>query len=308
MTATTDAESDEALALARCLSARTRHLCRGLDAGAARLLDLVTPTTAKLLRWWFGANACAARRLNFHYGQRQAILNLIVAHEVLGPSTLPELYWRAAPDALLSGGRLAEISRHRDVYPKYCLSMSSGTGKTWVLQALLIWQLLNKTAALAQGYDDARFIRHFLIVAAGGAMHRRLRAALHGVRDFRSADLVRCAELFVPHAYRDQVFSFVRGDAGQGMLAIIDRHLLSQPSLPDFLAELPELIAFNYQIPQIHPGTDTARTRWQKNLSRIAAPKGRRFLQIDFCASPWIEVGAGDNRRRQYFPHIVAKA
>ena len=36
------------------------------------------------------------------------------------------------------------MSADKHGHPKYCLKMATGTGKTWVLQALLIWQLLNK--------------------------------------------------------------------------------------------------------------------------------------------------------------------
>lgn len=34
-------------------------------------------------------------------------------------------------------------------------------------QALLILQLLNKTAALAEGIDDVRFTRQFIVVTSG---------------------------------------------------------------------------------------------------------------------------------------------
>ena len=85
--------------------------------------------------------------MNFHAGQKQAILNAIVAHEVLGAASLQDLYQQVAPDALLAGNRLAEVSAAKHAHPKYCFKMATGTGKTWVLQALLIWQLLNKNAA-----------------------------------------------------------------------------------------------------------------------------------------------------------------
>lgn len=67
---------------------------------------------------------------DFHAGQRQAILNAIVAHEVLGSATLQELYQRVAPDALLAGKRLAEVGQAKHTHPKYCLKMATGTGKT----------------------------------------------------------------------------------------------------------------------------------------------------------------------------------
>ncbi len=77
--------TDNPLALSTALTAKTRQLCLGLGSGAADILELVTPTTAELLLWWFGEEMVAARGgLNFHAGQKQAILNAIVAHEVLG--------------------------------------------------------------------------------------------------------------------------------------------------------------------------------------------------------------------------------
>jgi type III restriction enzyme len=116
----------------------------------------VTPTTAELLMWWFGEDMVIARGgLNFHAGQKQAILNAIVAHEVLGQGhkhwSLLDLYRNCAPDALLTGTRLNEVAQAKHAHPKYCFKMATGTGKTWVLQALMIWQLLNKTAAVPRG-------------------------------------------------------------------------------------------------------------------------------------------------------------
>jgi type III restriction enzyme len=56
------------LPLAKALTQRTQQLCRGLDQGQAEILDLVTPVTAELLRWWFGEDARQSRTLNFHAG------------------------------------------------------------------------------------------------------------------------------------------------------------------------------------------------------------------------------------------------
>ncbi len=98
------------LALSAALTAQTRQWCLGLESGAADILEQVTPTTAELLLWWFGEEMQAARNgLNFHAGQKQAILNAIVAHEVLGTATLQDLYQQVAPEALLAGTRLAEV-------------------------------------------------------------------------------------------------------------------------------------------------------------------------------------------------------
>jgi len=190
------AAADQPLPLAAGLTAKTNQLCLGLEDGVADIYDLVTPTTAELLRWWFLADYCATRPFNFHPGQRQAILNTIVAHEVLNAPDLVSLYRAAAPDALLEGKRLAEVAQAKHGHPKYCLKMATGTGKTWVMQALMIWSLLNKTAAQAEGIEDARFTRHFLIVAPGLIVYERLLDALlgkmrDGGRDFTTSDVAR---------------------------------------------------------------------------------------------------------------------
>ncbi len=377
-TMTSPSQTDQ-LALSTALTAKTNQLCIGLESGVADILDLVTPTTAELLKWWFGEDMVASRpSLNFHEGQKQAILNTIVAHEVLGATTLLDLYQQAAPDALLAGTRLNEVAQAKHGHPKYCLKMATGTGKTWVLQALLIWQMLNKTAALADGADDARFTRQFLIVAPGLIVYERLLDAFcgkvveggNGARDFATSDMAKCAELFIPEAYREQVFGFVRGNVcskseiglkatGNGLIAIANWHLLAEgddapdsedaesitvPGAPlapeqvikavlplapgratgnsldvldrryargnvlEFLAKLPELMVFNDEAHHIHEikrEGESTEVEWQKSLSRIAASKGKRFVQMDFSATPYNDVGSGKNKRKLYFPHII---
>ncbi|MDO8717470.1 MAG: DEAD/DEAH box helicase family protein [Polaromonas sp.] len=377
-------KTDHQLALSLGLTAKTNQLCLGLASGAADILELVTPTTAELLMWWFSEEMVLARGgnnggLNFHAGQKQAILNAIVAHEVLGKDhanwTLLDLYRNCAPDALLTGTRLNEVAQAKHAHPKYCFKMATGTGKTWVLQALMIWQLLNKTAALAEGLDDARFTRQFMVVAPGLIVYERLLDAFcgklvegdNGSRDFASSDMAKFADLFMPDAHRDAVFAFVRGNVcskteiglkatGNGMIAIANWHLLNEgdtadevdeletlgapletqqvvnavlPLTPgratgnsldvldrryargnvlDFLAGLPELMVFNDEAHHIHEFKregETTEVEWQKSLSRIAATKGRRFVQVDFSATPYNDVGAGKNKRKLYFPHIV---
>lgn len=375
--------ASQPLALSLALTARTRQLALGLEHGAADLLDSVTPITAELLHWWFGQDMVDARgALNFHAGQKQAILNAIVAHEVLGAANLKDLYEKAAPDALLTGARLAEVDQPKHAHPKYCFKMATGTGKTWVLQALLIWQLLNKSAALAEGADDARFTRHFMVVAPGLIVYERLldafcgklvanaQGVVSGARDFSGSDLARFADLFVPESHREAVFAFVRGNVckkeeiglkatGNGMIAIANWHLLAEgdetsegedadaidtPGAPppahevvaavlpltpgratgnsldvldqryargnvlEFLAQLPELMVFNDEAHHIHEFKregEITEVEWQKSLNRIAAAKGRRFVQVDFSATPYNDVGSGKNKKKHYFPHIV---
>ena len=372
---------DDPLILARSLTRHTDQLCTGLESGVADLYELVTPVTAELLRWWFGDDARQTRAFNFHSGQRQAILNVIFAHEVLGSPGLKDLYQQVCADALLAGTRLAEVSQPKHAHPKYCLKMATGTGKTWVLQALLVWQMLNRTAALDAGRDDPRFTRRFLIVAPGLIVYERLLDAFIGKeragggRDFSTSDTERYADLFVPPAYRERVRQFVQGNfcakqdiglkaTGNGMVAVTNWHMLQDtgdelaeaeadeamletadivpephdvvrqvlPVAPGratgnslevldgrwargrviaFLQDLPDLLVFNDEAHHIHDlkrDGEADEVEWQKSLSRIAEGKGRRFVQVDFSATPYNER-AGRGRKaagtRIWFPHIV---
>jgi type III restriction enzyme len=55
-------------------------------------LEQVSPTTQELLKFWFDEAYCENRQINFHEGQRQAILNTIYAHEVLKTQSVADLY------------------------------------------------------------------------------------------------------------------------------------------------------------------------------------------------------------------------
>lgn len=368
-------EKPNPLALSIALTEHTRTLCAGLEDGSAEILHKVTPHTADLLHWWFSDEMCAVRgSLNFHAGQKQAILNTIVAHEVLESGSLLDLYGQVAPHAL-TGARRQEVAQPKHDHPKYCLKMATGTGKTWVMQALMVWQLLNRNAAQAEGVDDPRFTRRFLVVAPGLIVYERLLDAFCGRlvgsgRDFDTSDIARNAELFIPETHRDSVLAFVRGNVcakgeiglkatGNGMISITNWHLLNGvdddvdadesadasdtpppleahrvidavlPLTPgraagnsldmldrryargdvlEYLSALPDLMVFNDEAHHIHElkrEGEATEVEWQKSLSRIAAPKGQRFVQIDFSATPYNDVGTPKNKRKVYFPHIV---
>jgi type III restriction enzyme len=68
---------------------------------------------------------------------------------------------------------------------------------------------------------------------------------------------------------------------------------------------LPELMVFNDEAHHIHEFKregEVTEVEWQKSLSRIAEPKGRRFVQVDFSATPYNDVGSGKNKKKLYFP------
>ena len=90
-------------------------------------------------------------------------------------------------------------------------------------------------------------------------------------------------------------------------LEVLDRRY-ARGNVLEFLAALPELMVFNDEAHHIHEFRregEVTEVEWQKSLHRIAAPKGRRFVQVDFSATPYNAVGTGKNRKRHYFAHII---
>ena len=356
------------LPLSDALTARVNEVCIGLEAGVADIYDLVTEPTSNLLRYWFLQDFTDLRgSLNFHSGQKQAILNTIYAHEVLNVASLKQLYVEVAPDALTQDNLLTQLSKEKYQHPKYCLKMATGTGKTWVLQALLVWQLINKL----ENPTDSRFTRNFLIVAPGLIVYDRLLDALKGklkdgLRDFETSDIKIYSELFIPEEYRNAVYSFVtnntcekqeigRKSTSNGLIAVtnwnalitdeeeveveievdgadIDPVAVVKDQLPivpattagnslenldarankggilQYLMRLPDLMNFNdeaHHIHEVRKDGELTEVEWQKSLIAIAATKGERFIQVDFSATPYNQIGTGEKARKAFFPHII---
>ncbi|MBP7898988.1 DEAD/DEAH box helicase family protein, partial [Candidatus Gracilibacteria bacterium] len=322
-------------------------------------LERVTPTTKQLLTYWFGDQYCENRGLNFHEGQRQAILNIIYLHEVLKTRSIFEAYEQIAPDLLLrSEGGLAEISKTKYSHPKYAIKMATGTGKTWVLSATLIWQYLNAK------HEDGNFTKNFLIVAPGLIVYERLLDAFLGKeregsdgRDFESSDIFHTQDLFLPESYREEIFGFFKSSVvvkeeigskvtGDGLVAVTNWHLLAGvaedaseeiespgeidpvsvmksilPTRPSasagndlnvldnsygqgkelaYLRDLTDLMVFNDEAHHLASNAQEEK-HWQKSLSHIAETKGERFVQVDFSATPYDQIG----KKKIYFPHII---
>lgn len=204
------------------------------------MLEAVTPTTKELLKWWFSEEQCSIRKRNFHEGQRQAILNIIYLHEVAKINTVTDTYDFVGED-LIARADLATLAKAKYQIPKYAVKMATGTGKTWVMHAMLLWQMLN---ARHEDEPSGRFTKNFLIVAPGLIVYDRLLDAFCGrikrgteYRDFDTNDFVMNQEVFIPTHLRQEVFSFIQNNVvtkedgigkkttGDGMIALTNWHL-----------------------------------------------------------------------------------
>lgn len=219
-----------------------KQLTSIVNAEWEKSIHQFTPVTQDLLRYWFDSTFCDNRRINFHAGQKQAILNTIYCHEILKVRSVMEMYQRAS-EGLLDDNIRQMIQSDKYAHPKYCVKMATGTGKTWCMNALFLWQYLN--AKYSRGDQECTYTKNFLFVAPGLIVYERLLDSFlgkensEGVRDFDSSDLKQNEAVFIPEKYRDAVYSFVqnsvvrkeeigRKPTGEGIIAITNWHALNE--------------------------------------------------------------------------------
>lgn len=219
------------------LSAKLTNIVNAsYDSG--ELFELVTPTTAELLRFWFDEAYCETRRINFHSGQKQAILNTIYCHEVLKSESVEDMYAKVDSALSLEENIIEEIlETKRYSFPRYCMKMATGTWKTFVLHALLIRQYLNAHA------EHEWFSKNFLIIAPWLIVYERLLDAFLGKsletwgRDISSSDYAKYQELFLPAHHKESIINFVQSHVvakeeiwrkitGDGQIIITNRQAL----------------------------------------------------------------------------------
>lgn len=220
------------LKLAKKISENANELW---DSG--EFLDLVTPTTKELLTYWFCEPHTTNREVNFHIGQKQAILNTIYLHEILKIDTVLGMYQKIDAN-LLNEINVTLLANEKYQFAKYAIKMATGTGKTWVMNALLIWQYLNAI----NGNIDNRYSKNFLLIAPGLIVYERLLDSYLGkeneenFREFETSDVYKNQELFLPENYRETIFSFLQSSTvkkdeigkkvtANGMIAIANWHL-----------------------------------------------------------------------------------
>jgi len=202
-------------------------------------LDKVSKTTQDLLRFWDPKGSFAdLRNVNFHQGQWQAIINMIYMHEVLKVKDVHDMYMSVYPE-LLQEMDLVDLKKDKYSHPKYCIKMATATGKTWILNALLMWQYLNAKHEEKNG----KYCKNFLLIAPGIIVYERLLDAylgkrkLDGTRDFDTSDFKKFNELFLPPSYEEEILGFIKSSVaqkedigtkvtGDGLIAITNWHLL----------------------------------------------------------------------------------
>ncbi len=139
----------------------------------------VTQTTLELFNYWFKRDEDTTER--FHPCQQRAIETLVYCHEILQAKTLQEVFERVAPEAIYQHLPLKQ-EVETIPFPKYALKMATGSGKTWVLAALLVWQYFNRLNDERPGNYSFRF----LVVTPGREVLNRLLDSFKGKRNLKT--------------------------------------------------------------------------------------------------------------------------
>ncbi|MBI4377464.1 MAG: DEAD/DEAH box helicase family protein [Nitrospinae bacterium] len=139
----------------------------------------VTQTTLELFNYWFKRDEDAAER--FHPCQQRAIETLVYCHEILQAKNLQDVFERVAPEAIYQHLPLKQ-EVETIPFPKYALKMATGSGKTWVLAALLVWQYFNRLNDERPGNYSFRFF----VVTPGHEVLNRLLDSFKGKRDLKT--------------------------------------------------------------------------------------------------------------------------
>jgi type III restriction enzyme len=141
----------------------------------------ITDTTRTLIDWWFpkdGHRRPAGRVFRYHPFQRDAIETLIYLYEVREARRQKSLL-----EAFVRRDDL-QLLQHDD-FPRYCLKMATGSGKTKVVSLAVAWQYFN---AVAEGRDD--YAKTFLILAPNVIVYERLRTDFSGGAIFRADPVI----------------------------------------------------------------------------------------------------------------------
>src|SRR3989338_1031837 len=300
----------------------------------------VTQTTYELLAYWFNRGEETDEK--FHECQRRSVETIIYCHEVLGIETLKQAFEKFAPEALAASAALTDEVQNLP-FAKYCLKMATGTGKTWVLAALLVWQYFNAL----NGERPGKYSTHFLLVASGHEVLNRLLDMFLGKHDPKTGNRDKSKSdferpLFMPEGERwrnrfhlqvlepadirpnltppDEPFVYITNwqqfrlnESSNLWDQLTGADVEEQPRgeiIADFLSEYSDLIIFNDEAHHVH-GAKTAKGEelvWRKFLTalynRMAEKRGgEKGVFLQIDFSATPFYGSAE--KKEYFPQIV---
>ena len=293
----------------------------------------ITPITKELLEYWF--NTDIHEEIRFHLSQKRAIESAIYCYEILNTPTPGKLF------DIFNGGDLGgeglEKELEKMAFPRFAIKMATGTGKTWIINALIVWQYFNSLK-----HNDGRFSPYFLIVAPGNIVYERLLDSFlgkvkNGKRNKLSSDIEK--DLFMPESWRSEFdlriytkdditgntestetpFVMITNwhqliDATNkektisedlGIEFTEDRDSYRVQNFYDFLTANNSLIVINDEAHHLLNASDRELKRWQEAVERlyikIKEKQGTPFVQYDFTATPYTING----KKKEWMKHVI---
>lgn len=169
-----------------------------------------TPTTKTLLNYWFQTDhrAFNGDKFQYHYFQREAVETLIYLYEVAQKRRHKDLIQTYAslpsysPSSKGGTGGVLRLLQY-DIFPRYCIKMATGSGKTKVIALAVAWQYFNAVLE-----DESIYAKTSLLIAPNIIVFERLRSDFGGGRVFRTDPIIP-KEFQI---YWDMEF-YMRGDA-----------------------------------------------------------------------------------------------
>ncbi len=320
------------------------YLAKALEGEVQAWVDQgwsgVTKTTLELFNYWFQREEDTEEK--FYDCQRRAIETIVYCYEILQAETLQELFEKVAPESLYQH---LPLKQEVETIPftKYALKMATGSGKTWVLAALLIWQYFNR-----MNDERGKYSCRFLIVTPGHEVLNRLLDSFRGKRDIKTGN--RDPEysdykhsLFMPEGANwrerfhleilepDDVKPNTTPPDGpfvcltnwqQFRLKSTAPNLWAQytgedvEKMPrgevilDFLSQYPDLIIMNDEAHHVHgkKGAKGEELVWRQFMNLLYERLKERY-EDKFGPFFQIDYSAtpfyGSAEKREYFPHIV---
>ena len=300
-----------------------------------------TQTTATLLNYWFNRDITSQER--FYPCQQRAIETVIYCHEILGITSLRDMYYKLCPEVLAARQRVKEEVENT-LFSKYCLKMATGSGKTWVLQALIVWQYFN----FINREKPGKYTNNFIIVTPGKEVLNRILDAfkgkqdpITGVRNPSTRDLEM--SLFMPQTQEwkgrfnllekilepediklnmnlpEDGFIYITNwqqfRLKERQNSVYDRTIgnIEEPLrgeiILNFLENYNNLIIMNDEAHHVHgqPNQDNEYLVWREFINRLYEKLEEKYrdkkLFLQIDFSATPFYGSRENRK--YFPHIV---
>ena len=294
----------------------------------------ITHITRELFNYWFSdgihEDEC------FFKCQQRAIESIIYCYEVLEIPSVSSLFETFSKELLEEKNLRHGIEDIK--HPRYAVKMATGTGKTWFMNAIIIWQYFNRVKL-----DDERFVSHFALVAPGNIVYERLLDSFLGKvknekRQSRTIDINR--KLFMPDDWRQDfhLSVFTKNDLQENVpytdspfILITNWHQLTDTSrkkgetlsealgidmisdsislrverFMDFLTYNNDLMIINDEAHHVHNATDSELKRWQESIeilrNRMEENDKHLFIQYDFTATPFTIKG----NKKEFFSHVI---